>query len=209
MKRYAMQLQGWANALLSQVPLVLMAILAFASFIVLKQAPTQSAEASQAPISQNNDYFLHQFLTTEFTSAGALRAVVQGTKASHSPITKALTIDQIAFSATSNQAHFVGSARQGVMVDSSHEFTLRDHVVIDKTPNLIASGAGAATYKAPSTHFEGAHMVLRTNPDSITSSAPVRIQSGSNTTTADSLHYDKAPDVLQLKGRVKLRVEKR
>lgn len=202
MKRNLLQLKGWANVLLNQVPLVLMTLLTIASFIVLKQAPSYDAKVIDAPLSHNSDYFLRQFVTTEFMATGALRAVVQGAQGSHSPATKTLTVNQIAFSTISNEANFVGSANQGVMIDSTEQLTLRSQVVINKRLKNTASGTES------NTHFEGEHLVLRTNPDSVTSNSPVRIQSGGNTTTADSLQYDKTPDLLQLKGRVKLRVEK-
>lgn len=192
-------LLGWSNVLLTHVPLVLMAVLAFVSFAVLKQAPNLPSTSSAAAFSQHDDYYLKQFVTTSYNEQGAAKVILQGSAAQHNPIAKALRIEQVRFKATSpaTGAHYQGSSLHGVVADGGKTFSLSQQVVIDK----------AAMTGKSATHFEGEQIQFTTDPDTVTSTLPVRIQSGKDITTAQTLHYENATQITNMTGRVRMVIE--
>jgi lipopolysaccharide export system protein LptC len=202
---WAAQLTGWLNVLLSHVPLILMAILTIASFAILKQIPSTSTDGMSMPVSQNDDHYLKQFSTTSYSPQGSAKLVLKGESAHHSPATKEMRLTQLSFVATSETtgAQYTGSAKRGIIADGAKQFSLSDNVVIDKQV-ISANGSGRAV-----THFKGEQIQFTVDPDTVTSTLPVSVQSGKNTMTAGSLHFDNATKQMQLKGRVRMVIERK
>jgi LPS export ABC transporter protein LptC len=196
---------GGLNQLLTHVPLILMAVLAFVSFAVVKQAPSTSATASALPSTANNDHFLKQFTTTSYDAEGLAKVRLRGESAVHNPAAKEMRLETLNFIAVSHASgvQYTGSAKTGTVADGAKQFSLSQQVVIDKT-----SAAKAGITPEP-VHFRGEQILFTVDPDTVTSKLPVRIQSGTSNITADTLHYAQNTQQMQLKGRVRMLIERR
>jgi LPS export ABC transporter protein LptC len=192
-------LRRWVSESLTHAPLILMAILALASFALFKQTPSAPDHQPAPSASSRDDYFLKHFLATEFLPTGAARSHISGVSARHNPILKTLTISNIDFVASSQSALFHGSAKVGTVSDDGKHITLTGQAVVDKQ--------GGASTSNPSVHFESEQITVRQDPDTVEASAPVRINSGNTQMAAESLRYEAASKETQLKGRVRMVIE--
>lgn len=201
----ATAIRDWLSASLSasitHAPLILMSLLALASFVLFKQAPTAPERSAPEATSSRDDYFLQRFLATEFLPTGAARSHISGVSAHHNPILKTLTISNIDFIASSQSALFHGSAKVGTVSDDGKHITLTGQAVVDKQ--------GGASTSNPHVHFESEQITVRQDPDTVEASAPVRINSGNTQMAAESLRYEAASKETKLKGRVRMVIEGR
>jgi LPS export ABC transporter protein LptC len=195
----AKAVRGWLSQSLTHAPLALMSLLALASFVLFKQSPTPPERNVPEALSNRDDYFLQRFLATEFLPAGGARSHISGVSAHHNPIFKTLTINNIDFIASSQNAHYQGSAKLGSVSDDGKHIALTGQAVVDKQ-------ASAAT-SSPRVHFESEQITVRQDPDTVEASAPVRIHSGKTKMAAESLRYEAASKETQLKGRVRMVIE--
>ena len=154
-------LRGVLSASLTHAPLILMALLALASFALFKQAPTASERHVNASNSTQDDYFVQRFFASEFLPTGIAKSHLSGTNAQHNPSQKTLTIDNIDFIASSSSALYQGSAKTGTVSDDGKHITLVGRAVINKQ---------GRTGSSPSVHFESDQITVRQDPDVVEAS---------------------------------------
>jgi LPS export ABC transporter protein LptC len=204
----AASVRGWLSASLAasltesitHTPLILMSLLALASFALFKQAPTPIERSTPEAVSSRDDYFLQRFLATEFLPTGAAKSHFSGVNAQHNPFLKTLTINSIDFAASTQSAHYIGSAKVGTVSDDGKHISLVGQAVVDKQ--------GSASTNSTRVHFESEQITVRQDPDVVEASAPVRIRSGNTQMAAESLRFDAASKETKLKGRVRMVIDR-
>lgn len=155
-------LRGVLSASLTHAPLILMALLALASFALFKQAPTASERHVNASNSTQDDYFVQRFFASEFLPTGIAKSHLSGTSAQHNPSQKTLTIDNIDFIVSSSNALYQGSAKTGTVSDDGKHITLVGQAVVNKQ--------GRTGSSSPSVHFESDQITVRQDPDVVEAS---------------------------------------
>lgn len=189
--------RGWLSESLTQAPLILMALLALASFALFKQAPTDNQKKELEVASSRNDYFLHRFSATNFLPTGAAKSHLSGTRAEHNPVTKTLTISELAFIASSQSGIYQGTARAGTVSDDGKSITLSTGVVVDKK-----SASKNATSVNNQIHFESEHIDIQLDPD-------VLQAEGATRKPAATQEQGQIQEPRQGSGRVRITLEKR
>ena len=76
------------------LPVLLMALLAAASYWLLRLTPEAIEPAPQRPVTHEPDYFMRRFSVKVFDEGGALKTEVYGAEARHHPDTDSTEIDQ-------------------------------------------------------------------------------------------------------------------
>ncbi len=82
------------DALASYLPLVLMALLALATWWLVKNSPQPPGATVARVVGNEPDYTMQQFSLDRFTAAGPLRARIEGAEMRHFPATDRIEIDE-------------------------------------------------------------------------------------------------------------------
>ena len=86
--------QRLREALGAYLPLLLMALLALASWWLLKNAPRPGSQAPTPLVSSAPDYTMDQFVLERFDPTGRLKLRIQGQRLRHFPVTDRIDVDQ-------------------------------------------------------------------------------------------------------------------
>ena len=81
------------GALPSYLPLLLMLLLALATWWLVKNSPQPKQVAATAPVSTEPDYTMTQFALERFDAAGRLKVRIEGARLRHYPATDRVEID--------------------------------------------------------------------------------------------------------------------
>lgn len=188
----------WDRFLL-YLPLALLALLALATYWLVRTVPPSADAAEQAVQGHEPDYFMSGFSVRTFDAAGRLRTEVLGDKARHFPDTKLLEIDGIRVRSFDAQGRLTtASAQQGVTNEDTSELQLMGNAVVVREAQTDTSGK-----TTPRLEYRGEflHAFMRT--EKIRSHKPVELARGNDRFSADTLDFDNVEQVLQLQGRVR------
>ena len=187
---------AWERFLL-YLPLAVMGLLALGTYWLVRSTPGLEPVASASAPDQNPDYFMQGFSLRTFDAQGHLRSEVLGEQARHYPNTRWLEIDGIRIRSFDPQGRLTtASASQGLTNDDFSEVHLRGNALVEREPLPDLAGDVRLRYQG-----EFLHAYLRA--ERVTSNKPVELQRGADRFSADSLDFDNAAQVLQLRGRVR------
>lgn len=180
-------------------PLLLMGILALATYWLVRNTPTAN-EAFQPPQAQHQpDYFMRKFAVKTFDSAGKLKSVVSGTELRHYPDTDVIEIDQVLIRSFDPQGNLTtATARRATTNGDVSEVELIGDARIVRAPTRDTSGV-----ERPAMTFVGEFLHAFMDTEQVMSDQPVALTRGNDRFTADSLQYDNQKRTIQLDGRVK------
>ncbi len=177
------------------LPLLLMVMLALATWWLVKNAPQTAEPTSARPVTQDADYTMQGALLQRFDRDGRLRVQVQGERLRHFPDTDRVEIDAVRIRsygadgsiivATANKAVTNGDASQVELVGSAQ--VLRE-----------ANAAGEAL------RFDSEFLRVFLETRRVSSHLPVTFQMGDNSVRAGGFEYDDQTQIAQLKGPVKV-----
>jgi len=182
------------DRLSTYLPLIVMALLASASWWLVRSVPTLLAPDTQKPVRQEPDYRLAQFSVKSFDASGRMTREVKGEKAQHYPASEEMHIEQIRiFAANDEGSTLNASARQGVATDDGQKVILTGE----------AFAVRHAFNNLPKIELHSERLVALPDEDRLVSDDPVRIVRDRDVFTAASMDFNSQSGQYVLNGRVR------
>lgn len=181
------------------LPVVLMGVLAFGTYWLVRSTPQLTPSESSAPARHEADYFMRKFSVKTFDSTGHLKSEVIGTDARHFPDTDTLEIDLVQIRSFDERGRLTtATARRAVTNSDASEVELFGDAHVVREPSTEQAGNVQARGE-----FRGEFLHAFLKTERITSHKPVELIRGNDRFTADMMDFDNTDRVIQLKGHVK------
>ncbi len=181
------------------LPVVLMGVLAFGTYWLVRSTPQLVPSESSAPARHEADYFMRKFSVKTFDSAGHLKSEVIGTDARHFPDTDTLEIDLVQIRSFDESGRLTtATARRAVTNSDASEVELFGDAHVVREPSTEQAGNVQTRGE-----FRGEFLHAFLKTERITSHKPVELIRGHDRFTADMMDFDNMDRVIQLKGHVK------
>jgi len=181
------------------LPVLLMGVLAMATYWLVRSTPTPGAPSVATPPQHLPDYFMRKFSVKTFDANGRLKSEVIGGEARHFPDTDRLEIDQVNIRSFDVQGRLTtASARRAITNGDASEVQLIGHaqVVRDAIPDKNGQ-------LQPSLTFKGEFLHAFMNTERVKSHLPVELTRGKDRFTSDSMDFDNLDRVMLMTGRVR------
>lgn len=193
------KLRGWLDRLTLYFPVLLMGLLALATYWLVRSTPGLEGKPPAAAVKHLPDYFMHRFSVKTFDAHGQLKSEVMGLDARHFPDTDTLEIDQVHIRSFSLEGQLTtATARQAFANSDATEVQLIGQALVERKASLDKDGKAK-----PALTFRGEFLHAFMDTDRITSHKPVELTRGSDRFTADSMDYDNREGIMLLSGRVR------
>ncbi|MBA4174940.1 MAG: LPS export ABC transporter periplasmic protein LptC [Leptothrix sp. (in: Bacteria)] len=178
------------EALSAYLPLLLMLMLALATWWLVKNSPRPLTAAEERPVSNEPDYTMSSFALERFDAAGRMRLRIEGARMRHFPAPDRIEIDDARIHAVAEDGRVTDAhARQALGNGDGSELQLIGGA------EILSTDANGAPVQMRS---EFLHAFLVT--ERVRSHLPVRVRVGSNEWRAGGLDYDHAARRLDLAG---------
>ncbi len=181
------------ETLTSYLPLLLMALLALATWWLVKNSPRPTASAAESVVSAEPDAVMSRFTLERFDAAGLLKLRIEGAELRHYPDTDRVEIEQ---------ARIVAYAPDGRMTRAQAA-----HVRGQADGSELLMDGGAEVISADGL---GVPLVIRSESlrawvllDRVQAAKPVWVQHAGGELRANSLNYDHGRGRLDLNGPLK------
>ncbi len=186
------------------LPVAMMGLLALGSWWLARNTPSIAVAAPEQAQRKEPDYFLTNFSVKSFDAQGLLTSEIFGSKARHFPATDVLEIDQARFSSSKGARQTTGRGDRAYSNGDGSEVQLVGNAVV-----VRAAGQDALGREQPRVEFRGdfLHAFLRT--EELKSHQPVTVVRGADQFSGDAMTYNKIDGIVQLNGRVRVRLESR
>jgi lipopolysaccharide export system protein LptC len=176
------------------LPLLAMAVLAMASWWLVRSMPDLWGDASGRPVRKDPDYHLERFTTQVFNAQGQRIRSVSGDKARHYPDSDELHIDEVRFSAVNEEGvEVTATARRGIATGDGERVTLLGQV------HVVRPAHG----QTPRIELHGERLVALQKQEKLLSDLPVEILRDRDRFLANGLDFDMKSGQYQLSGRVR------
>ncbi len=163
------------------LPLILMALLALATWWLVRNTPRPDVPRDVAPVRHEPDYTMQGFTLQRFAAQGALLVEVQGVQMRHFPDTDTMEIDQPTIRATAPDGSVtVASARLAVSNGDATQVQLQGGARVRRE----------ATAAAAAIEFESEFLHAFLDTERVKSHLPVRLRQGTSELNVASLEYD-------------------
>jgi lipopolysaccharide export system protein LptC len=178
------------EALSAYLPLLLMTLLALATWWLVKNSPRPPDTAPARVLSNEPDYTMEQFAVERFDARGQLKLRIEGARMQHFPATDRIEVD--------------GAQIRAIAADG--------RVTLAHAQRAVGNGDGSEVQllggaEVTSTDAQGAPLVMRGEflhaffiTQRIKSHLPVVVQSAGSELRATGLDYDHAARRLDLQG---------
>ena len=187
------------------LPVMLMGLLALASYWLLRATPAPEVAEPPRPVSSEPDYFMRRFSVKSFDAKGELKTQVSGAEARHFPATDMVEIDNARIRHIGDKGlPMLASARLVTTNSDNTEFVLRGNAVVVREGGTDLDGK-----VLPRLEFQGEFLHIYLDPDRIVSDRPVILLRGSDRLAADSLDYTGEDQLARFQGRVKVQLAPR
>jgi lipopolysaccharide export system protein LptC len=181
------------------LPVVLMGVLAMATYWLVRSTPLGGAPVIATAAQHLPDYFMRGFSVKTFDAKGQLKSEVTGAQARHFPDTDQLEIDQVVIRSFDPQGRLTtATARQALTNGDASEVELMGGAQV-----VRAAAVDAAGKAQPALTFTGEYLHAFMKTERVTSNQPVVLTRGQSRFTADRMAFDNQQRVMQLDGRVK------
>ena len=192
-------LSRWWDQLSIYLPVLLMMMLALASYWLLRATPEPEVPGPKREVTHEPDYFMHRFSVKVFEPGGALKTELYGTEARHYPDTGALVVDAARIRSFGPQRQLsVATAQQITSNDEGSVFVLEGDAAI-----VRQAARGARGEVLPRMEFHGEYLRVSTDPEQVMSDKPVLLVRGRDQISASSMDYQGDARVVVLNGQVK------
>jgi lipopolysaccharide export system protein LptC len=193
--------QAWPqrlrDALSTYLPLLLMTLLALASWWLVKNTPGPVEPQSSTELRREPDYRMGRFVIERFDRSGQMRVRVEGAEVRHYPDTDRYEIDDARIQA-------VGT--DGRRTDAQAARALTDG---DLSEVRLVGGA-----RVSSSDARGRPLLMRSDflhaflvTEQVRTDRPVVVNLGADELQAQGLNYDHGKRLLQLQGRLRVRLQ--
>jgi lipopolysaccharide export system protein LptC len=178
------------DLLSSYLPLMLMAMLALATWWLVKNSPRASGPVDQPAVSAEPDYTMRQFGIERFDAAGRLKLRIEGDQLRHFPAFDRVEIQAARIRAIAPDGRVtLASAQRAVGNGDGSEI------------QLIGEAEVRSEYRGGQTlRIRGEFLQAYLLTERLTSDRPVRVTLGNNEIKAEGLDYDNVAQRLDLKG---------
>lgn len=178
------------DVLSSYLPLLLMTLLALATWWLVKNSPQPTAAAEARPLSSEPDYTMTQFALERFDAGGRLKVRIEGARLRHFPATDRIEIDNAQIRAYAPDGRVtLATARRALGNGDGSEVQLLGGAEV-----TAVDAAGAPLVM----RGEFLHAFLLT--ERVKSHLPVLVQQAGAELRANGLEYDNVTRRLELKG---------
>ena len=192
----------WANLwdrLSIYLPLVMMGVLAFGTYWLVRITPGMPASEAARPVAHEVDYFMRRATVKTFDDKGQLKTEIIGTLARHYPDTETLEIDEARLRSIGLQGRLTtATAKRALSNDAGTEVQLMGDAVVIREPLQQADGSWL-----PRLEFRGEFLHIFADDERVKSHLPVVLTRGQDQFRGDTLAYDNLSQVADLQGRVK------
>jgi lipopolysaccharide export system protein LptC len=178
------------ETLSSYLPLLLMTLLALATWWLVKNSPRAPDTSALRVVSSEPDYSMEQFAVERFDASGQLKLRIEGARMQHFPATDRIEVE--------------GAQIRAVAPDG--------RVTLAHAQRAVGNGDGSelqlmGAAEVSSVDVNGAPLVMRSEflhaffvTQRVKSHLPVLVQSGGSELRAGGLDYDHAARRLELQG---------
>jgi lipopolysaccharide export system protein LptC len=181
------------DTLSSYLPLLLMALLALATWWLVKNSPRLAVPAVERPVSSEPDYTMTQFSLERFDASGRLKVRIEGERLRHFPDTDRVEIDQARIQAFTQDGRVtLATAARALGNGDGSELQLMGGAEVT---------AQDATGQPLVMRGEFLHAFLVT--ERVRSHLPVLVSQGGTVLQASAMDYDNAVRRLELKGPIR------
>jgi lipopolysaccharide export system protein LptC len=182
------------------LPVVVMALLALATYWLVRNTPDVSLPEPERAAKHEPDYFMRNFSVKTFDPAGRLKSEVFGAMARHYPDTDTLEIDQARIRSFDREGRQTNAtANRALSNGDGTEVQLFGDAVVVREAVEAANGAKPT----PRLEFRGEFLHAYIDTERVKSHLPVVLTRGTDRFTADSMDYDNLDRVMQMSGRVR------
>jgi lipopolysaccharide export system protein LptC len=189
------------HALLGNLPLFLMALLAAATWWLVQSTPAPASERVPAVAQHDPDYQMRGFSVQHYAAAGPARGVIEGDVVRHFPDTDTLEIDGVRLRWRDDAGYTLRAvAARAVTTGEGDEVRLSGGATVVRD---LMEGEDAPL------SFSCEELVFDRRADQMRSARPVILRQGDSVIEARSLVYDHADGRLDLQGAVKGRLPAR
>lgn len=181
------------------LPVILMGVLAFGTYWLVRSTPLLMPPEQEAPARHEPDYFMRNFSVKTFDAAGRLKSEVLGTYARHYPDTDTLEIDLVRIRSFNEEGRLTtATASRAVANGDASEVQLIGNARVVREPVVDKAGQ-----TQPRMEFRGEFLHAFMDTERVKSHKPVELIRGRDQFTADTMDFDNLDRVMQLQGRVK------
>lgn len=183
----------------SYLPLVLMGLLALATWWLVQNTPRLQDAGEKAPPRHEPDYLMQGFTMQRYAADGRLRVQVRGTQMRHYPDTDTLEIDGVTIRALGQDGRVtLASAQRAVANGDATEVQLlgQAHVV---------HGAEGTAPEGEAIEFDSEFLHAFLATERLRSHLPVRLRRGTSELRVASLEFDNLTKTAQLGGPLRAR----
>jgi lipopolysaccharide export system protein LptC len=185
----------WISAYL---PVVLMALLALATWWLVRITPPMVEPARPGEVRHEPDYLMQGVTLQRFAPDGRLEVVVRGTQMRHYPDTDTLEIDGVSIRALGAEGTVtVATARLAVANSDASEVQLQGGA------RVIQEGATPGQQ----IEFESEFLHAFLTTEKLRSHLPVRVHQGSSELRVATLDYDNLTRIARFGGPVRARID--
>jgi lipopolysaccharide export system protein LptC len=182
------RLLQWLSAYL---PLLLMALLALATWWLVQNTPRIAEPGEKAPARHEPDYLMERFTMQRFGSDGRVRVQLQGAQMRHYPDTDTYEIDGVTIRAEGTDGRItLASAQRALANGDATEVQLQGGARV--VHGAEGSGAGAPI------EFESEFLHAFLATEQLRTHLPVRLLQGTSELRVGALDYDHLKRVARL-----------
>jgi len=177
------------------LPVLLMGLLALASYWVLRHAPSPGPVAVATQRAAGPDYVMRAFAVRSYHADGTLKSEIFGREARHFPDRGELEIDQARLRSIDGAGRLTTAEADQVITDDTQDsYLLQGQVLLVRVPAAGDSG--------PRLSFQGEQLQVDTVAGTIRSDLPVTVLRGKDQLRADRLQYQDGQQSAEFSGRV-------
>ena len=187
------------------LPILLMALLAGASYWLLRATPMPVVPLEQRAPEHIPDYEMERFSVKLFGADGRIRTEVYGAEGRHYPDTDTLEIDKARIRHYSPEGLLTTATAERVTSNGDQtEFILEGNAVV-----VRQAGKNAEGKRTPRLEFHGEYLRILTRWDIVGSDRPVLLIRDNDQMRADTLYYRGDRQTAVLRGRVQAQMQAR
>lgn len=188
------------DAVVGYLPVLLMALLALATWWLVKNTPVPGPERPAAAPRHEPDYTMTDFIVQRFAPDGTMRVQIEGRQMRHYPDTDTLEVEEPRIrSIGSDGRESVASARRAIANGDGSEVQLLGDASVVRLARPAAAGRAAEE----AIEFRGEFLHGFAYTERLRSHLPVVVTRGATQLRADGLEYDHLARTIDLKGRTR------
>jgi lipopolysaccharide export system protein LptC len=180
------------------LPVLVMAVLALATYWLVSNAPQPLTPELAAQPKHEPDYFMRDFALRNYDNLGVLLSEIKGAKLRHYPDTETLEIDQVRVESLRGGRLTVATANRALSNADGSEVQLLGNAVVVREAYRGPQGEAV-----PRLEFQGEFLHAFIDAERVQSHKPVVLMRGGDRFTADSLNYENLNRAVEMTGRVK------